>query len=62
LELRRSIGIPNTLADIGVPDNAPEKLAQQAFDDPSTGGNPLPMQPEHFVKLYHNCIHGVLAS
>jgi alcohol dehydrogenase class IV len=62
LELRKSIGIPNTLADIGVPDNAPEKLAQQAFEDPSTGGNPLPMQPDHFAQLYRNCIRGVLVA
>jgi len=60
LELRKRIGIPNTLADIGVPKDAAERLAQQAFDDPSTGGNPLPMQPEDFVRLYRHCIDGVL--
>jgi alcohol dehydrogenase class IV len=60
LELRKTIGIQNTLADIGVPADAGAKLAQQAFDDPSTGGNPLPMQPEHFAKLYGHCIGGTL--
>jgi alcohol dehydrogenase class IV len=58
MELRKSIGIPNTLAEIGVPDDAPTRLAQQAFDDPSTGGNPLPLQPEHFAQLYRNSIRG----
>ncbi|HTE43263.1 MAG TPA: iron-containing alcohol dehydrogenase [Steroidobacteraceae bacterium] len=58
--LRKSIGIPNTLAEIGVPDHAPDKLAQQAFDDPSTGGNPLPLTTENFAQLYRNCIRGEL--
>jgi len=60
LELRRTIGIVNTLADIGVPQDAPSKLAQQAFDDPSTGGNPIPLRPEDFAKLYRRCIDGML--
>ena len=33
-------------------------FAQQAFDDPSTGGNPLPMTPDKFAQLYRNCIEG----
>ena len=60
MDLRKSIGIPNTLTDIGVPNNAPELLAQSAFDDPSTGGNPLPMTTQDFATLYANCIRGTL--
>ena len=60
LELRQTIGIPHTLAEIGVPADAPLKLAQQAFDDPSTGGNPLPLQVDHFAQLYRHCISGSL--
>jgi len=58
--LRKTIGIPNTLAEIGVPVDAPDKLAQQAFDDPSTGGNPIPLRPADFAQLYRNCISGEL--
>jgi alcohol dehydrogenase class IV len=58
--LRKSIGIPNTLAEIGVPADAPDKLAQQAFDDPSTGGNPIPLRPADFAQLYRNSIRGEL--
>jgi alcohol dehydrogenase class IV len=33
-------------------------FAQQALDDPSTGGNPLPMTTPKFAQLYQNCIEG----
>ncbi len=59
IDLRKAIGIPNTLAEIGVPENAASTLAQQAFDDPSTGGNPTVMTPAHFAELYKRCIRGV---
>ena len=58
LSLRESIGIPKTLADIGVSDEHAVKLAPEAFADPSTGGNPLPMTTQDFEKLYRNCIGG----
>jgi alcohol dehydrogenase class IV len=60
LELRRSIGIPNTLADIGVRMEHAVAFAPQAFADPSTGGNPLPMDINQFERLYLNCIRGRL--
>jgi alcohol dehydrogenase class IV len=62
LELRRSIGIPNTLADIGVGAEHAAKLAPQAFADPSTGGNPLALDTPQFERLYLNCIRGNLEA
>jgi len=58
LELRRQIGIPATLANLGMQAAHVDTFAQQAFDDPSTGGNPLPMTPDKFAQLYRNCIEG----
>ena len=60
LELRRSIGIPNTLSDIGVRAEHAAPFAPQAFADPSTGGNPLPIDSQQFERLYLNCIRGNL--
>ena len=60
LELRRSIGIPNTLADLGVRAEHAVEFAPQAFADPSTGGNPLPVDINQFERLYLNCIRGRL--
>ena len=62
LELRREIGIPHTLADIGVRAEHAKPFAPQALNDPSTGGNPLPMTERDFEQLYLNCIRGTLAA
>lgn len=60
LALRSRVGIPHTLADIGVKDEHATQLAGQALADPSTGGNPLPMTEVRFQQLYRNCIRGEL--
>lgn len=60
IALRREIDIPNTLADLGMRVEHVESFAKQAFDDPSTSGNPLPMSREDFAKLYVHCIEGSL--
>ncbi len=60
LELRKRIGIPNTLADIGVRVEHAREFAGQALADPSTGGNPVPMTERDFEQLYLNCIRGDL--
>ena len=62
LELRREISVPNTLRDLGLRDEHAAAFCQQAFDDPSTGGNPVPMTADGFRELYKNCIHGRLSS
>lgn len=62
LELRRDIGVPNTLADIGVRSEHAQAFSRQAYDDPSTGGNPLPMTATKFAALYRNCIEGRLEA
>jgi alcohol dehydrogenase class IV len=60
LELRKRIGIPNTLADIGVREEHAREFAGQALADPSTSGNPTPMTEKDFEQLYLNCIRGDL--
>jgi len=40
LDLRRRLGIPNTLGELGVSEDDIEKLAQMAEADPSAAGNP----------------------
>lgn len=60
MDLRKTIGVPETLAELGVTMEHVEGFARQAFDDPSTGGNPVPMKVEDFAQLYRNCIEGRL--
>jgi alcohol dehydrogenase class IV len=60
LELRQAIGIPATLADLGMREEHINAFAPQAFNDPSTGGNPVPLTVEDFATLYRNCLVGRL--
>lgn len=62
LELRREIGIPHTLAGLGVEEKHAREFAPQALVDPSTGGNPVPLTEADFAQLYLNCIRGNLRS
>jgi alcohol dehydrogenase class IV len=58
MDLRRVIGVPATLAELGMRSEQIESFSVQAFNDPSTGGNPRPMNQQDFVKLYGNCLEG----
>ena len=51
-ELSLSVGIPNTLSEIGIPEEAIDMLANDAFNDVCTGGNPRPTSVEDIKKLY----------
>ncbi|WP_017940240.1 iron-containing alcohol dehydrogenase [Zestomonas thermotolerans] len=46
LELREAIGVPHSLADLGVDDSQAELIARLAVSDPSAGGNPLPLDEQ----------------
>jgi alcohol dehydrogenase class IV len=62
LELRRTIGIPDTLADLGVKPEHAAAFAPQAFADLCTSGNPVRIDTKQFEQLYMNCIRGELTS
>lgn len=62
LELRREIGIPHTLAEIGVREEHAKSFAPLALADPSTGSNPLTMDVNGFERLYRNAITGSLVE
>jgi alcohol dehydrogenase class IV len=60
LRLRQRIGIPNTLADIGVGEDVLPEAARMAEIDPSNDGNPVPMKAKDYEGLYRKAITGVL--
>lgn len=60
LAVRKEVGIPDTLKDIGVEADIIPQLAAMALEDPSTGGNPLPMDVTTYEKLFENAITGKL--
>jgi alcohol dehydrogenase class IV len=60
LELRSTIGIPNTLAALGVNESHVPEFARMAMADPSTPSNPVKLSVRKFEKLYRNAINGEL--
>jgi len=61
LALRKEIGIPNTLADLGVKEADLDMLVPMAVDDPSTGGNPRPAGHADMRQMYIKAIRGDLS-
>ena len=60
LELREGIGIPHTLAEIGVPSDAPSRLAPMALLDPSSATNPIVLTTPALKSLFENALEGRL--
>ena len=60
LALRRQIGIPDTLAVVGVREADLDLLVPMAVDDPSTGGNPRPVGAAEMRTLFEKAIRGDL--
>lgn len=51
-QLNDSLGIPRTLAELGVHNPDLEALTRTALTDPSVGGNPVAMTPENTRQLF----------
>ncbi|MCC7150712.1 MAG: iron-containing alcohol dehydrogenase [Rubrivivax sp.] len=60
LELRESIGIPHTLREIGVPDDAVGRIGAQAAADPSASTNPIPFSAAQYDAILRDAITGTL--
>ena len=51
-KLSIDLGIPQTLREIGIPEEALEQLASDAFNDVCTGGNPREITEADILELY----------
>ena len=51
-QLSLDLGIPQTLREIGIPEDALPQLANDAFNDVCTGGNPQPITEGDILELY----------
>ncbi|MCB2055577.1 MAG: iron-containing alcohol dehydrogenase, partial [Geminicoccaceae bacterium] len=60
LALRESLGIPHTLAELGLVDPDYGHLAAIAVRDPTAAGNPVPLDEEICRTLYDRAHRGVL--
>jgi alcohol dehydrogenase len=60
LALRKEIGIPHTLADIGIDTKRLGEVAAMAIRDPSAGGNPIALTEKQYQALAKKCVIGEL--
>ncbi len=60
LEFRKTLGIPHTLADIGVPADRADAVALLAYDDPTRPGNPKQLTTDDLRTIFVNAVQGVL--
>jgi alcohol dehydrogenase class IV len=60
IDLRKAIGIPHTLAELGVKPEHAGRFSTMAEADPSTPSNPRPVAARDFEYLYRSAIEGRL--
>jgi len=60
LTLRREIGIPHTMAELGVKPEHLEKFSAMAAEDPTAGGNPVKAGVPEMRKMYEAAVAGRL--
>lgn len=58
LDLRKALGIPHTLAEIGIPADEYRRIGEMAIRDPSAGGNPVTLTAAEYAELFLNAVHG----
>lgn len=58
LALRRDLGVPHTLAELGVGDEQLDTLVEQAAVDPTAGDNPIPLDKPSLRRLFVDALEG----
>ncbi|MCE9507162.1 MAG: iron-containing alcohol dehydrogenase [Alphaproteobacteria bacterium] len=62
LEFRKVLGIPATLAEIGVPADRAADIGVMALADPSSGGNPIALTAADYADIFRHALKGDLGS
>jgi alcohol dehydrogenase class IV len=60
LQLRAEVGIPHSLAEIGIDASLLEKIGRMATEDPSASGNPIQFSAVQYSELCGRAIRGEL--
>ncbi len=60
LALRKEVGIPHALKDIGIDTKRLDEVAEMAVRDPSAGGNPIQFTVKQYKALAKKCVTGDL--
>jgi len=62
LEFRKALGVPSSLAELGVREADAGAIAADAVADPTAGSNPRPLSQAEFEKLILAAIRGDLGG
>ncbi len=62
LALRRELGIPHTLADMGLDASQLDRVCHMAALDPTAGTNPVPLNEENLKQIYLAALNGTLSN
>ncbi|TIX88669.1 iron-containing alcohol dehydrogenase [Rhizobium sp. P44RR-XXIV] len=55
LQLRAELGVPESLSAMGIAPDRIDELSAMAIEDPSAGGNPVPLTLENTKALFRDC-------
>ena len=55
-DLSARVGTNKTLTELGIKESDIEALAEQAFNDVCTPGNPRPVSKQDIIDLYHKIL------
>jgi hypothetical protein len=62
LDMRRELGIPHSLAAIGVSADKGAIIGREAAIDPSAGGNPIPVDAAQLEHIFRAAVAGRLEA
>ena len=62
MKLRRDLGVPHSLAELGVHVDNATVIGSEAALDPSAGGNPIPVNAAHLEQIFRAAVAGDLAA
>ena len=62
MEMRRELGIPHSLAEIGVSTANAAVIGREAAIDPSAGGNPIPVDAAQLERIFRAAVDGKLEA
>jgi alcohol dehydrogenase class IV len=62
MQLRRDLGIPHSLAEIGVHTDNAAVIGSEAAIDPSAGGNPIAVDAAHLEHIFRAAVAGDLGA
>ena len=57
-DFSNQLNIPKTLADIGINADKQAIIGEEAFKDPSAGGNPIALTVDDYAEIFRNAVEG----